>query len=202
MITTFDTNSYRFHGVCTYVLVMSPTMPEDGTVMGTFEKCGVSTSETCFTSIIYTTSNGAIILSKKDEIMVDGQIRQLPFISDDVFVIRQSSTTIILYTTFGLEIVVQRTPVFSAFIKVNRNFFGNTKGLCGNFNGETQDDLMSSSRIIEGTVTVFVDSWRAAANCKAAHNMDINPCSMSISNELYAQAHCTILVKKGTPFDV
>ncbi|XP_068115923.1 mucin-6 [Hyperolius riggenbachi] len=201
VVTTFDTSSYRFHGICTYVLVKSPNFPEGDTVMGVFEKCGVSSSETCFSSVIYSTMNGAIILSKEDHITVDGQTMPLPFTAGNITVIRQSSTTIILYTEFGLEIVVQRIPIFSAYIKVSRSFFGNTKGLCGNFNSETKDDFTSSSGIVEGTVTVFVDSWRAATNCKAAQNMDVNPCSMSMSNEIFAQAHCTVLLSKGTPFE-
>ncbi|KAM3920269.1 mucin-6 [Leptodactylus fuscus] len=200
VITTFDTDTYRFHGACIYALVTSPNFPDGGGVMGTFEKCGVSSSETCFTSVIYTSSSGIIVLSKQEQITVDGQIKQLPYVADDVIVIRVSSTNILLFTPFGLEIMVQRVPVFSAYIKLNRDYFGNTKGLCGNFNGETKDDFLSSSGIVEGTVTVFVDSWRAATNCKPAQNIDVNPCSMSISNELFAQTHCSVLVNHGSPF--
>ncbi|XP_040264825.1 mucin-6-like [Bufo bufo] len=200
VVTTFDTDTYRFHGACVYALVTSSNFPDGGSVMGTFEKCGVSSSETCFTNVIYTSSSGVIMLSKQEQITVNGQIKELPYVTDDIIVIRVSSTNILLFTTFGLEIMVQRVPVFSAYIKLKRDYFGNTKGLCGNFNAETKDDFLSSSGIVEGTVTVFVDSWRAATNCKPAENMDVNPCSMSISNELYAQSHCSVLVSHGTPF--
>ncbi|XP_063293570.1 mucin-6 [Pelobates fuscus] len=154
-ITTFDANMYRFHGVCVYVLVTSGNFPSNVTVMASFEKCGLSNSETCLASIIFTSAAGAIIISKQDQIIVDGQLKQLPYVSS----------------------------------------------LCGNFNSKTEDDFLSSSGIVEGTVTVFVDSWKATSNCKPATNIDFNPCSMSISNQIYAETHCSLLVKKGSLFE-
>ncbi|XP_063800261.1 mucin-6 [Pseudophryne corroboree] len=201
-ITTFDSNTFRFHGTCMYALVTSHEFPDSASVMGSFKKCGVSSTETCFTSVVYTSSTGVIILSKEEHITVDGQLKQLPYVMDDLIVTRQSSTHTTLYTAFGLEIMVQRIPVFTVYIKMDRSYFGNTKGLCGNFNSETRDDFRSSSGIVEGTVTVFVDSWRAAANCKPSQTMDVNPCSMSISNEIFAQAHCSALVSTGSPFEI
>lgn len=54
-------------------------------------------------------------------------------------------------------------------------------GLCGNFNGDTTDDFMTSMGMAEGTASLFVDSWRAG-NCPAALERETDPCSMSQLN--------------------
>lgn len=54
-------------------------------------------------------------------------------------------------------------------------------GLCGTFNGDTTDDFMSSTGIVEGTAALFVDSWRAG-NCPTALERETDPCSMSQLN--------------------
>uniref|UniRef100_A0A803KB07 Mucin 6, oligomeric mucus/gel-forming n=1 Tax=Xenopus tropicalis TaxID=8364 RepID=A0A803KB07_XENTR len=199
-VTTFDTNMYRFHGDCVYILVTNRNPDNQWTIMATFEKCGTSSTETCLESIIYTASTGAIVMSKEDHITVDSQIKQLPFNSEEVNVIRVSSTNFALSTKFGLEIVIHRAPVLNVYIKMSRSYFGTTKGLCGNFNGETMDDFMSSSGVIEGTIPIFVDSWKAASNCLPAQNSDVNPCSLSYSNENYAKSHCSALMNSNSPF--
>lgn len=54
-------------------------------------------------------------------------------------------------------------------------------GLCGNYNGDTTDDFLSSMNIIEGTASLFVDSWRLG-NCPSALEREMDPCSMSQLN--------------------
>lgn len=54
-------------------------------------------------------------------------------------------------------------------------------GLCGTFNGDTTDDFMASTGIVEGTASLFVDSWRTG-NCPASLERETDPCSMSQLN--------------------
>ncbi|XP_069481494.1 mucin-6 [Ambystoma mexicanum] len=146
-----------------------------------------------------------IVLSSQDHLIVNAEITPLPYITDGLIVFRASSTHTVLYSDFGLEVVLQRFPVFSVYLTVQSSYGGSTKGLCGNFNKDTNDDFMSSSGIPEGSVTVFVDSWRASPNphlCTAARNKDINPCSMSVSNELCAETHCSELLRAPGVFAV
>ncbi|KAM6274440.1 mucin-6 [Porphyrio hochstetteri] len=105
-----------------------------------------------------------------------------------------------MYTNFGLELVVQTSPVFQAYVKVGSQFKGRTLGLCGNYNGDTTDDFMTSMDITEGTASLFVDSWRAG-NCHPALERDTDPCSLSQLNKISAETHCSILTKKGTVFE-
>ncbi|KFW91590.1 hypothetical protein N336_09639, partial [Phalacrocorax carbo] len=199
-VTTFDSRSYRFHGVCTYVLMKSSSLPHNGTLMAVYEKSGYSHSETSLSALIYLSTKDKIVISQNELLTDDDELKQLPYKSGNVTVFRQSSMYVQMYTTFGLELLVQTSPVFQAYVKVGSQFRGRTLGLCGNYNGDTTDDFMTSMDITEGTASLFVDSWRAG-NCHPALERDTDPCALSQLNKISAETHCSILTKKGTVFE-
>ncbi|XP_030911676.1 mucin-6 [Geospiza fortis] len=199
-VTTFDSRPYRFHGVCTYVLMKSSSLPHNGTLMAVYEKTGYSHSETSLSAIIYQSTKDKIVISQNDLLTDDDELKRLPYRSGDITVFRQSSMYVQMHTNFGLELAVQTSPVFQAYVKVGSQFKGRTLGLCGNYNGDTTDDFMTSMDITEGTASLFVDSWRAG-NCHPALERETDPCALSQLNKISAETHCSVLTKKGTVFE-
>ncbi|XP_063254287.1 mucin-6-like isoform X4 [Prinia subflava] len=199
-VTTFDSRPYRFHGVCTYVLMKSSSLPHNGTLMAVYEKTGYSHSETSLSAIIYQSAKDKIVISQNDLLTDDDELKRLPYRSGGITVFRQSSMYVQMHTNFGLELAVQTSPVFQAYVKVGSQFRGKTLGLCGNYNGDTTDDFMTSMDITEGTASLFVDSWRAG-NCHPALERETDPCALSQLNKISAETHCSILTKKGTVFE-
>ncbi|XP_021119674.1 mucin-6 isoform X2 [Heterocephalus glaber] len=199
-VTTFDTRPYRFHGTCTYILLQSPQLPDEGTLMAVYDKSGYSHSETSLTAVIYLSRKDKIVISEDEVLTNHGDTKRLPYKTRNITIFRQTSTHLQMATTFGLELMVQLQPIFQAYITVGPQFRGQARGLCGNFNGDTTDDFMTSMGIDEGTATLFVDSWRAG-NCPAALERETDPCSMSQLNKVCAESHCSELVRKGGAFE-
>ncbi|XP_059959680.1 mucin-6 [Mesoplodon densirostris] len=199
-VTTFDARPYRFHGTCTYILLQSPQLPDGGSLMAVYDKSGYSHSETSLVAVIYMSSQDKIVISQDEVITNDGDTKWLPYKTRNITVFRQTSTHIQMVTTFGLELVIQLWPLFQVYVTVGPQFRGQTRGLCGNFNGDTTDDFTTSMGITEGTASLFVDSWRAG-NCPAALERETDPCSMSQLNKVCAETHCAVLVKKSTVFE-
>uniref|UniRef100_A0A2K6V447 Mucin 6, oligomeric mucus/gel-forming/pseudo n=1 Tax=Saimiri boliviensis boliviensis TaxID=39432 RepID=A0A2K6V447_SAIBB len=199
-VTTFDARPYRFHGTCTYILLQSPQLPEDGTLMAVYDKSGFSHSETSLVAVVYLSRQDKIVISQDEVVSNNGAAKWLPYRTRNITVFRQTSTHLQMVTSFGLELMVQLRPVFQAYITVGPQFRGQTRGLCGNFNGDTTDDFTTSLGIPEGTASLFVDSWRAG-NCPAALERETDPCSMSQLNKVCAETHCSVLLRTGTVFE-
>ncbi|XP_016077578.1 PREDICTED: mucin-6 [Miniopterus natalensis] len=199
-VTTFDARPYRFHGTCTYTLLQSPQLPDGGSLMAAYDKSGYSHSETSLVALIYLSSQDKIVISQDEVITNNGDTKWLPYKTGNITVFKQTSTHLQMATTFGLELVIQLQPVFQAYVTVGPQFRGQTRGLCGNFNGDTTDDFTTSMGIPEGTASLFVDSWRAG-NCPTALERETDPCSMSQLNKVCAETHCSVLVNTGTVFE-
>ncbi|XP_040320211.1 mucin-6 [Herpailurus yagouaroundi] len=199
-VTTFDARPYRFHGTCTYILLQSPQLPEGGSLMALYDKSGHSHSETALAAVIYKSSQDKIVISQDEVLTNKGNTKWLPYKTRNITVFRQTSTHLQMATTFGLELVIQLKPVFQAYVTVGPQFRGQTTGLCGTFNGDTTDDFMASTGIVEGTASLFVDSWRTG-NCPASLERETDPCSMSQLNKVCAETRCSVLVREGTVFE-
>ncbi|XP_069923319.1 mucin-6 [Oryctolagus cuniculus] len=198
-VTTFDARPYRFHGTCTYILLQSPQLPDEGTLMAVYDKSGYSHSETSLVAVIYLSKQDKIVISQDEVITNHGDVKWLPYKSRNITVFRQTSTHLQMATTFGLELVIQLRPVFQLYVTVEPQFRGQTRGLCGNFNGDTTDDFTTSVGVAEGTASLFVDSWRAG-NCPAALERETDPCSMSQLNKVCAETHCSALLQTDGVF--
>ncbi|MEJ1273627.1 hypothetical protein NN561_004496 [Cricetulus griseus] len=171
-----------------------------GTLMAVYEKSGYSHSETSLVSIIYMSKKDKIVISEDEMVTNNGDTKLLPYKTHNITIFRQTSTHLQMATTFGLELVVQLQPIFQVYITVGPRFKGKTRGLCGNFNGDTTDEFTTSMGIDEGTASLFVDSWRAG-NCPAALERETDPCSMSQLNKVCAETHCSMLLRKGSVFE-
>ncbi|XP_039080942.1 mucin-6-like, partial [Hyaena hyaena] len=198
-VTTFDARPYRFHGTCTYILLQSPQLPDGGSLMALYDKSGYSHSETALAAVIYKSGQDKIVISQDEVLTHNGNVKWLPYKTRNITVFRQTSTHLQMATTFGLELVIQQEPSFQVYVTVGPQFRGQTRGLCGTFNGDTTDDFMASTGIVEGTASLFVDSWRTG-NCPASLERETDPCSMSQLNKVSAETRCSVLVREGTVF--
>lgn len=69
---------------------------------------------------------------------------------------------------------------------------GRTCGLCGNFNGDRNDDFMSPQMLPETLPNNFGDSWKIDSSCPDAVSPR-NPCATNKHREPWAHKMCSVI---------
>ncbi|KAH0627733.1 hypothetical protein JD844_003874 [Phrynosoma platyrhinos] len=74
---------------------------------------------------------------------------------------------------------------------------GRVAGLCGNFDGNTENDFTSRQGIVEPTADLFGNSWRVSLLCPEVSSEDFeHPCTVNSHRVTWARKRCGILLQE------
>ncbi|KAM6936666.1 IgGFc-binding protein-like [Lycodopsis pacificus] len=203
---TFDDVNYSFQGTCTYVLVnttgLDSSLPEV-TVTTKNELRG--NSDGSFVRLALVEMLGHQITLPNTErgfVWVDGIKEELPVILDDGRIsITQSGIRGTLWSDIGVEVTFDWSTL--VMVTLTSSYYGNVGGICGNYNGDKEDELTT----VDGSTAVNVTQWAGTWSIK-----DYDPfcyhycedecpqCSDSDRTKYTGPDYCGIMSDKKGPF--
>ncbi|XP_018416844.1 PREDICTED: mucin-5AC-like [Nanorana parkeri] len=185
---TFDTKRYSFSGDCEYTLVQDYCSgdPSNGTFRVITENipCG-STGTTCSKSIKVFLGNYELILSdEKFEVVQLASGEYVPY------KVHQMGIYMVIEALNGLVLVWDMKTTM--FIKLEPSFQGKVCGLCGNYDGNANNDFSTRSLSVVGDVVEFGNSWKLSPSCPDAVSLK-DSCSLNPYRKSWAQRQCSII---------
>ncbi|XP_071489782.1 uncharacterized protein [Diadema antillarum] len=197
-IRTYDLRYYRFPGECEYVL--SQTCAGDAqqnfSVSVTTIPSSKNSSHVPERREVKLTLGGKTYELRGDkELYVDGEKIRIPYITHDIQIILAGNRKPVMKTPFGLRVWWDGES--SVRVEVPDHFQGKLCGLCGNFNGEGEDDLMERGGSLTASATEFGLSWAVSSDCKRCPLCDNEPVCNDAS---HAASQCAVLNDENGPF--
>ncbi|XP_053801835.1 mucin-5AC [Vidua chalybeata] len=190
--TTFDGKRFDFEGDCEYVLVQNYCR-QQAMNQGTFRviteniPCG-TTGTTCSKSIKVFLGNYELVLSDgHSDVIQRTPGGKMPF------QIHSMGIYLVVDTTVGLILMWDKKT--SIFIKLSPSFQGHVCGLCGNYDGNGNNDFTTRSQSVVGNVLEFANSWKVSSNCPNA-NRTQDPCTANPYRKAWAQKQCSIITSE------
>ncbi|KAK0088266.1 hypothetical protein PV326_004912 [Microctonus aethiopoides] len=184
---TFDDKSFDFQGICDYILAKG-TFGNDDSFDITMQNvpCG-SIGVTCSKSISLTVGNG-----ENQETITLTRGKSLPINKFKRISIRIVGLFVFLDVP-DLGIVVQWDKGTRVYIKLDPKWKGHTKGLCGDYNDNSEDDFKSpSGGIAEVSSKLFANSWKINSYCPESNDI-IDTCAIHPERKIWATEKCGIL---------
>ncbi|XP_042547668.1 otogelin [Dipodomys spectabilis] len=194
--TTFDGRRYTFPATCQYILAKSRS---SGTFTVTLQNapCGLNQDGACVQSvsvILHQDPRRQVTLTQAGDILLFDQYKITPPYTDDAFEIRKLSSVFLrVRTNVGVRVLYDREGL-RLYLQVDQRWVEDTVGLCGTFNGNTQDDFLSPVGVPENTPQLFGNSWKTLSACSPlAPGSLLDPCDMHLQAASYALQSCSVL---------
>uniref|UniRef100_A0A8C5MCI6 von Willebrand factor n=1 Tax=Leptobrachium leishanense TaxID=445787 RepID=A0A8C5MCI6_9ANUR len=188
---TFDGHKYSFHGDCEYVLVQDYCNGASGTfrILVRNEGCGLSV-EKCSKSITILFENGEIEL-------IDEQVYiKTPPRDETNFNVLQSGKFFILM--LGNKMSIAWDKRMTIYVTLKEQYKDRVCGLCGNFDGIENNDMMSSNNQVEVYSSDFGNSWKVNSQCadaaKFSKGKALSLCQQNSLKQSTVEIACEILV--------
>ncbi|XP_059842765.1 mucin-2-like [Hypanus sabinus] len=185
-ITTFDGTYYNLIGDCSYYAVVT----KDWSVKIEMHPCNAAYKQTCLQRVTYTIHQNIYTINNDGTVQHNGNTMELPLGNGNIMIFEQSSHYIQMHAKSGLKMQIQISPIMQLYISLPKSAQGSTKGLCGTFNDNAEDDFLSAQNIVEHTFIPFSDSWKDNEKCPLPK---LNPVCVSSENENFAKEHCAYL---------
>ncbi|NWV08573.1 OTOG protein, partial [Ptilonorhynchus violaceus] len=195
---TFDGRKYTFQAACQYILAKSRTSGMF-TISLQNAPCGQNQDGSCIQSVSLVLKQDPkrqVTLTHSGDVLIYDQYKiNLPY-ADELFEIRKLSSVFLqVKTHLGLQILYDREGL-RLYLRVDERWKDDTVGLCGTFNGNTEDDFLSPVGVTESTPELFGNTWKTSSACILVHDSSqVDPCDVHLQAASYAAEACSILTK-------
>ncbi|XP_061110253.1 IgGFc-binding protein-like [Conger conger] len=208
--TSFDGRHFDFQGTCTYTLAKGCGL--EGTHLVAFSVQVQNERWTpawwkrvSVTELVAVEVYGYTLIMRENTpgVLVNGVLNNLPLnLNDGKVVVYQEGKHYTLKTRFGL--VVTYDLVYHVTVTVPGNYRGKTCGLCGNFNGNKNDEYRLPNGRLSMDVNAFGAAWKVAIpgvvcddGCSGNKCPTCNPKQKAIFQK---PSYCGILSDPKGPF--
>ncbi|XP_076007714.1 alpha-tectorin isoform X2 [Genypterus blacodes] len=198
---TFDGQAYDFQGTCRYTLA---TLCNQTGELHPFSVEAKNEawrgSQVSITAEVFVNVMGYQVHMSRERrglVKVNGVSANLPILLNGGRVsVYASGRRTFISADFGLSVTYDGRSKVS--ISVPSNYSGQTCGLCGNFNGNRNDDFRTPSGMMASTPSQFGTSWKVAGNytCSDGCGSSCPRCT----NEAPARAQCEVIQAADGPF--
>ncbi|XP_019127471.2 alpha-tectorin-like [Larimichthys crocea] len=197
---TFDGKAYDFQGTCRYVLVTLCNATDDLHQFLVEAKnepwSGLPVSITAEVFVNVWGYRVRMSRHNRGVVEVNGETKNVPILLNGgrVSIFASGSRTFVS-ADFGLSVTYDGWSTVS--ISVPSNYSGHTCGLCGNFNGNQNDEFHTPSGMTVTTPNEFGTAWKVAGNytCSDGCGSSCPRCT----NDLPARAQCEVIQAADGP---
>ncbi|KAK7109139.1 mucin-5B-like [Littorina saxatilis] len=186
---TFDGHRFDFMGNCSYYLLYD----NDFDVIVDNIQCGHTEYATCTKSVTIDINGMNIKMDHNHRLFVNGrEISQLPYQQPGLKVFMVSSLFMEADLANGVKILWDgRTRVY---VTAPSSLMHHTQGLCGTFDNNQNNDLMTREKIVENNANRFGNSWKTQASCHDVPDvLPPSPCDSNPQRKQEAMNHCNQL---------
>nr|XP_045582100.1 uncharacterized protein LOC123745535 [Procambarus clarkii] len=184
---TFDGRLYEFYGTCDYLLAKGKASTADHfEVIIQNVPCGTD-GVTCAKSITLRVGSGDAL-----EAVEFSRNKPTPTRNMTRTIIREAGLFVFAEVT-DMGLVLQWDRGTRAYLRLDPVWKGKVRGLCGNYNGDEQDDFQTpSGGSSEVSVKIFGDSWRLQNYCPDSILIK-DTCSLHPHRKVWAADQCAVL---------
>ncbi|XP_075181508.1 uncharacterized protein LOC142254347 [Anomaloglossus baeobatrachus] len=185
---TFDNKQFTFSGSCEYILAQDNCGENEGQssfrVISENVPCG-TTGTTCSKNLKFFIGGKELRLDKeKIDVVKRDELNTIPYdvIHRGMYLIIKAENGVIIMWD-------QKTTMH---MKLPSNFQGKVCGICGNYDGNGNNDFTTRSRSVVENLMEFGNSWKTSPSCP---NVDVikNPCSINPYRKPWALRQCSII---------
>ncbi|KAM4703001.1 IgGFc-binding protein-like [Rhinophrynus dorsalis] len=203
---TYDGYKFDLQGTCTYIL-SKYNGSDKGLQPFSIEEKNENRGNKIFSYIrvVNTDVYGhriSIKIGESPKIRVDGVLQNLPVTLEGgkIKIIRSGRTALII-TDFGLRASFDWR--WHVIIKIPSSYHGLTGGLCGNFNQDPKDDMMTSGNTKASSITEWAKSWKVNDQdqfCVDSCTGNCPSCDEKIKKKYTGETSCGIIADTNGPF--
>ncbi|XP_034734682.1 von Willebrand factor isoform X2 [Etheostoma cragini] len=182
---TFDGFKYSFPGLCQYVLVQDMCNGEEGSfrVLVENEACGIVGHRCAKAITIF--YQGSLIVMQHGEVKMKRPVLQ----SSQVEILQSGQFYTVL---LGKHISLSWDKGTRLLVHISATYRGRVCGLCGNFDGNVNNDLVSSNNQLEVDSSHFGNSWKVIPSCADVREIPV-PCSDNIVRLVTVEQSCRVI---------
>ncbi|XP_055148606.1 zonadhesin [Symphalangus syndactylus] len=201
---TFDGRHFGFMGKCTYILAQPCGNSTDPffRVTAKNEEQGQE-GVSCLSKVYVTLPVTTVTLLKGRRTLVEGQRVTLPAIPSKGVFLGASGRFVELQTEFGLR--VRWDGDQQLYVTVSSTYSGKLCGLCGNYDGNSDNDHLKSDGSPAGDKEELGNSWQTDQDedqeCQKYQVVNPPSCDSSLQSSMSGPGFCGRLVNTHGPFE-